>query len=103
MFAKVVSVVAAVMAGAALAVSLLHAGPAGQSGPRGPRGPAGNTGQNADVAHLGVCESFTTETLDNYNPVVTVITSVDVYAPILTDGVPSCPTGSFVSIVPQQG
>lgn len=105
MFAKVVALVAAVIAGAALAVSLLHAGPRGPAGTQGqrgmpgPRGSQGSTGQDAEVAHLGVCEEQYTQT----SGTTTWVTSVSIYSPVLTAGVPGCPSGSFVSVVPAQG
>lgn len=95
-----VAMLACLMAGIAAGIGLTHAGP---RGPRGFEGPQGNTGQNAEIAHLGLCATYDTETLDNYNPPVTVITNVNIYAPIITDGVPNCPNGSFISIVPQSG
>ena len=62
---------------------------------------AEGTRANAITADLGVCVYTTTEDLDNYTPVVQVITSVSVYSPSLTDGVASCPSGSFVPVAPQ--
>ena len=96
--AYIVSVFAVIVSAVALIISLGHVGPAG---PRGPQGARGNTGQNAEITHLGVCESTSTETFNNYDPPVTVITSIDIYSPEMMDGVPSCPSGSFVSVVPQ--
>lgn len=87
------SSVATVLAGAALVVSLTHSGPTGVRGPTGPQGPAGNTGHSATVAHLGVCVS--TDSSQSYVTAVTV--------PVVMAGVPSCPIGSFISIVPAQG
>jgi len=94
----VFSAVACILAGAALAVSLLYAGPAGPAGLRGPAGPQGQTGHNAEVAHLGVCWDMGTylnsgATDSSFSGALT--------APVLTAGVPSCPVGSFVSVVPQ--
>lgn len=96
MFAKVVSVVAAMLAGAALAVSLLHAGPAGRSGAAGPPGPAGKAA-SATRARYGICwvENFQT------NSDITWISSVSIDPAQLADGVYQCPQGeTFVSIVP---
>lgn len=56
---------------------------------------------NANAASLGVCESTSTETLNNYSPPVTVITDVTITSPTLTQGVASCPNGSFVPVAPQ--
>jgi hypothetical protein len=94
-FEKIASAVACVFAGAALAVSLTHHGPDGPRGPSGPRGQIGQTGQNAEVAHLGVCWQYA------YDSTTGDVSSVSLSAPDLTDGVPSCPSGSFISIVPQ--
>jgi len=50
--------------------------------------------QPATAGHLGVCfqETFDPSTFD--------VSGVTVSAPVVTSGVPSCPAGSFVSIVP---
>jgi hypothetical protein len=95
MFEKISAVVACVLAGAALVVSLTHHGPIGPRGAQGVQGPQGQTGKDAEVAHLGVCWSFT------YDSTTGDVSSVDLSGPDLTDGVPSCPSGSFISIVPQ--
>lgn len=87
---RVLSVVACVLAGAALAVSLLHAGPRGTQGPPGPHG---QTGRDAQVAHLGVCVQTQTSS---------GVTWVSDLSPaVLMAGVASCPSGAFTSIVPQ--
>jgi hypothetical protein len=62
---------------------------------------ADKTRKSADLAELGVCESESTETLNDYDPPVTVITGVSISSPTLTDGVASCPYGSFVPVSPQ--
>ena len=69
-------------------------GPAGQTGPAGSKGPAGPVG-NVDTSTLGYCIDTSTETLNYFTPPVTVVTSVNVYAPTITNGTQSCPTGSF--------
>lgn len=76
----------------ALVVSITHKGP---SGPPGPQGPQGQTGRNAEVAHLGMC--FDVGTDSSTGDVAYVLLT----SPLSVDGVPSCPSGSFVSIVPQ--
>lgn len=85
------SVIGAVMAvtvsGAALAVSLLHAGPAGRAGLAGPPGPS------AEVGKLGYC--ITIE--GNTNIWVT-----DISAPVVLDGVTQCLRGSFVPLVAKE-
>ena len=95
MFTKIAAAAAVLLAAAALAVSLTHAGPKGAAGAAGP---AGHTGQNAEVAHLGLCINMAVQTGVVYLP---VDTADPITAPVLTDGVPSCPAGQFVSIVPQ--
>jgi hypothetical protein len=98
-FARIVAIVAMLIAAAALAVALMHGGPSGPAGPAGPAGQTGEAGHAAVVAHLGVCEL----SIENWSlvaqsdPSALVIT-----APVVTDGVPSCPQGQFVSIVPGQ-
>lgn len=49
----IAAIVACILAGAALAVSVTHAGPQGARGPQGVPGRQGQTGRNAQVAHLG--------------------------------------------------
>lgn len=93
MFTVVCATVACILAGAALAVSLTHTGPRGVMGPVGPQG---STGHNATVAHLGVCWNMETYLNNGGTNFLGAMT-----APVLTDGVPSCPTGQFVSVVPQ--
>jgi hypothetical protein len=95
-------IVSNLLSGVALGYSITHAGPQGPTGPTGPRGAQGqqgNTGQNAEVAHLGMCFSITTLTVDS----TVIVTGVNLYSPVLTDGVPGCPSGSFVSVVPESG
>lgn len=100
------------LGGAALAVSLTHAGPVGPAGvagrngavgPAGPPGPAGATGQAAQTARLGVCWNaplFTQNWADGTSD--TWVSSVSLDAPQLTNGVYTCPQGEqFVSVVPQ--
>lgn len=98
--ARITGLAATALAVAALAVSLLHAGP---TGPRGPQGSPGDTGKSATVAHLGLCEIGMPDWINdisNYSPGSSQYPTLMVTAPVLTDGVPSCPTGTFVSIVP---
>lgn len=94
----ILAVLAAVLAAAALAVSLLHAGPRGVAGSQGPAGRPGSTGRSAIVAHLGLCVNMGVQTGVVYVPAGAVD---PLTTPVLTDGVPSCPAGMFVSIVPQ--
>jgi hypothetical protein len=88
---RIIAALAACLASAALAVSLTHTGP---RGPAGSQGQPGNPGRSAIVAHLGLCESTTVDISTGD------LVTVNLYSPVLTDGVPSCPDGSFVSIVP---
>jgi hypothetical protein len=92
--------IACCFAAIALAVSLTHTGPRGE---RGPKDVTGSTGRSATIAHLGICEldSYQWMTnLSNYVPGQAASDPPLITAPVLTDGVPSCPTGNFVSIVP---
>jgi hypothetical protein len=97
----ILSAAACALAGAALAVSLLHAGPRGPQGPvgsRGPAGPQGNAGKAAQTARLGLCWS---ESFQN-SGTVTWVDGISLDQPVLSDGVYTCPQGdTFVSIVPQ--
>ena len=101
-FIMVCALVACVLSGAALAVSLTHAGPAGPTGPQGVRGPAGqqgNAGRAAQTARLGVCWSYTTQTSSDGS--VTWVNSETLSSPVLSNGVYTCGQGEqFVSIVP---
>ena len=62
-FIAVCALVACVLSGAALAVSLTHSGPAGlpgrpgQQGPAGPQGPAGDSGTTPYSNYNLVCNS----------------------------------------------
>jgi hypothetical protein len=95
--AAVASVIACILAGAALAMSLLHAGPAGPQGPAGAQGPSGRPGTSAAQNRFGVCWQYFTQTSDN----LTWVTSVTIDQAIYADGVYQCPQGeTFVSIVP---
>lgn len=96
MFAKVVSVIAAMLAGAALAVSLLHAGPAGRAGTPGPPGPAGKAAAAVRLRY-GVCWIANYQTSGG----LTWVDSLSIDSAQVTDGVYQCPQGeTFVSIVP---
>ncbi|HMH89662.1 MAG TPA: hypothetical protein VK586_01125 [Streptosporangiaceae bacterium] len=102
MLARIISLIACAFAGAALGVSVAHGGPSGPRGPQGAPGPQGQTGRNAETAHLGVCVNITAGNM-GFLQLSTSAWNLDqpVTAPVLTDGVPSCPSGQFVSIVPQ--
>jgi hypothetical protein len=52
------------------------------------------TDRQADISHLGLCYQWT------YDSETGDVASVLVATPQSVDGVPSCPSGSFVSIVP---
>lgn len=92
MLNKVLLATAMVLSALALVVSVTHKGPAG---PPGPQGLQGGTGRNAETAHLGMCFSSSTDSATGD------ISGILLMPPVLTDGVPSCPGGQFVSIVPQ--
>jgi len=94
----VCAVLACVLSGAALAVSLLHAGPAGQRGPQGPPGSQGSAGKAAQTARLGLCWSESFQDSGG----VTWVDGVSIDQPVYDSGVYACPQGdTFVSIVPQ--
>lgn len=99
--AAIAALVACILAGAALAVSLTHTGPRGRAGFTGPQGPPGKEA-SAAKARYGVCwtsASFTQTFSDGTT--ATWISSVDVSSPQLVAGVYQCPSGEqFVSIVP---
>jgi hypothetical protein len=93
----VLAAIAVLLSAAALFAAVSRSGPAGPTGPRGPLGTAGQTGKSAQVAHLGLCWNFNT-----WSDGQAGLTTNDLLtAPVLTDGVPSCPDGQFVSIVPE--
>jgi hypothetical protein len=95
-YGSVAGSAACVLAGAALAVSLMHAGPAG---PRGAAGPRGTAGQDAARARYGVCWSYATQASADGS--VSWVTSVSIDPAQLASGVYQCPMGeTFVSIVP---
>lgn len=100
MITKIVLIGAAVLAAAALAISLTHAGPRGA---RGAPGPQGNAGAAAQTARLGICWSdsiFTQTWADGSSS--TWVNGVSLDQPQLSNGVYTCPPGeTFVSIVPQ--
>lgn len=81
------SIAAVTVSGAALVVSLLHAGPAGQAGPAGPPGPA------AEVSKLGYCVTIE----GNTN-----IWVRDISPPVVIDGVTQCLSGSFVPLTAKE-
>ena len=87
---------AVVLSALALLVSVTHRGPSGPTGPAGPPGPQGSTGHNAETAYLGICWNMDTYLNSGGTDWVGALT-----APVLSAGTPSCPTGQFVSVVPQ--
>jgi hypothetical protein len=70
-------------------------GPAGEAGPSGPQGPAGN---NTDLGTVGYC--FNTSYFDNQTYGIDYIDNVSLTAPVNTNGVDSCPSGTFVPLQP---
>lgn len=97
-FASVAALVACVLAGAALAVSLAHAGPRGPAGPQGPPGKAISVQQ----ARYGVCwtySMFTQNWSDGSSS--TWVNGVNIEPPQISSGVYQCPQGeTFVTIQP---
>jgi hypothetical protein len=71
-----------------------HNGKQGSVGITGKIGPQGKPGQSAVVADLGVCLTVTTDPTDSW------VTSVGLAPPELINGVRSCYSGNFVSVVP---
>jgi hypothetical protein len=68
--AEILSVLAVVLGAAALAISLLHAGPkgaAGARGPVGPHGPQGVAGSKADVKVIQQCIPELTQWVQGFN------------------------------------
>ena len=99
-FTAVCAVLACMLSGAALAVSVTHSGPRGAQGPPGRQGDAGTAAQ---TGRFGVCWSapeFTQTWTDGSSS--TWVSGVSIDQPILSGGVYTCPQGdTFVSIVPQ--
>lgn len=77
---------AVIVSGAALSVSLLHAGP------QGPVGPPGSAGASANVQSYGVCVSMEWRS-------TSYVSSVS--SPVRSNGILSCPSGDFVPVSPQ--
>jgi hypothetical protein len=97
----IAALLACALSGAALAVSLMHAGPRGPIGPTGPAGPRGRPA-SATQQRYGVCWEQATQTSTDGS--VSWITGIDVSSPQLVSGVYQCPQGeTFVSIVPIPG
>lgn len=99
--AWIAALVACALAGAALAVALVHAGPPGRPGARGPAGPPGPRGQavTARQSRYGVCWSYTTQT--SSDGTATWVTGVTVDSPQISNGVYQCPQGeTFTTIQP---
>lgn len=91
----VVSGASLALAAGALAFSVTHHGPRGLTGPQGPQGPKGVQGAAASAAKLGplgVCVS------QNIDSTTGDLLTYSVESPTYVNGVPSCPSGQFVSI-----
>lgn len=91
---RIIAYAALGLAGAALALSVTHAGPAGpvgRQGVSGPAGPAGQRGVSGPAGQVstqdGICYDAT---LAPY-----------FYSPTDINGVESCYGGQFITIVPQ--
>lgn len=75
-----------------------HEGKQGAQGPVGQAGPAGPAGNaaNINLSTIGYCLN-----VDNvYSGGVSYVQDLSLYAPTLTNGTQSCPTGSFVPLQP---
>lgn len=57
---------------------------------------SGTTQTNAEIAHLGFCVQ------ENYDNTTNDVSNMVITSPQTTDGVPSCPVGQFVPVVPQK-
>lgn len=99
-FSAVAALFACMLAGAALAVSLMHSGPAGRTGPPGPTGPAGpqgNPGKSAQQSRFGICW---VQNIQDSGGVV-YVSGMSIDPAQIVSGVYQCPQGeTFVSIVP---
>lgn len=60
------------------------------------------TASNATKAHLGFCEVQNDTLTDSYGDTLTALAPWDISSPLLKQGVVSCPTGQFLSVVPGQ-
>ena len=70
-------------------------GPVGEAGPAGPAGNAANI----NLSTIGYCVN-----VDNvYSGGVSYVQDVSLYAPTLTNGTQSCPTGTFTPLQPTNG
>lgn len=56
--------------------------------------------KGAVAAHLGVCVAAGESSTDSAGDGFTALQSYDISSPQMTGGVASCPSGSFVSVVP---
>src|SRR5262245_46877192 len=98
---RIMTVVAALVAvttsGAALSISVTHAGPRGRQGIQGPAGPAGPKGDTLRVdSPYGLCITYGRD--DNYDIIVTSVAPPQQNS----GGTIQCTTGGFVSVVPQK-
>lgn len=98
-FTATAAIMACVLAGSALGVSLTREGP---PGPPGPRGPGGQSGKVAQADRLGVC--WTAPPFTQYwenGSSSTWVGAVSIDPPQVSNGVYVCPPGeTFTSIVP---
>jgi hypothetical protein len=97
----IASLVACILASAALMAALTHTGPRGITGPQGGQGVAGKTGDSGPSAvseHLGICWSSSTQS--GYG--LSWIDSVWIQSPQISNGVFQCANGeTYVPIMPQ--
>jgi hypothetical protein len=101
-FASIAALVACILAGAALAVTLLHGGPRGLAGPAGPQGRTGKAGVSATQSRFGICWiAPVNQTLAGIGAGYAAVAYVSIDQAIYDHGVYTCPQGdTFVSIVP---
>jgi hypothetical protein len=93
MLAKVVSVVAAIIAGGALAVSVTHAGPQGRAGTNGTTKVVTMT-RSTPQQTLGFCAAVT----DNSSTGAAYVQSVFIEQPSIVGGVVTCTSGTFIPV-----
>lgn len=71
-------------------------GKQGAAGETGPQGPAGNA-QNINFQTIGYCFGYDTYAFSG-GTTPDFITSIELYAPTVTNGTQSCPTGTFTPL-----
>jgi hypothetical protein len=93
----VLGFVGGIVSHAAFPASKGATGPTGKQGPvgqAGPTGPAGNAA-NLNLSNIGYCINVQYQFGS-----VSYVNSVDITAPVLTNGTQSCPNGTFTPLQP---